>query len=105
KDTRVIYSIYLTHRDPAHWTDPETFNPERFAPGAAEERTPFAYIPFGAGKRNCIGSFYGMTECKAVVSRILQRFQLEIDASRVKPHMAAALEPSPALPARVLRHV
>ena len=47
--TRVVYSIYLTHRHKAHWPDRERFDPERFGPQAGHKPPPYAYLPFGGG--------------------------------------------------------
>ncbi|MCW5853081.1 MAG: cytochrome P450, partial [Anaerolineae bacterium] len=62
-NTRVMYSIYLAHRDPDHWPDPDRFDPDRFSP-ANDRRAPFAYIPFGGGPRICIGAAFAQIEVK-----------------------------------------
>ena len=59
---RVLYSIYLTHRHPAYWTEPNSFNPNRF-----ETRPePYTYLPFGGGPRNCLGAAFAQVETKVV---------------------------------------
>lgn len=61
--TGVVVVPSMVHRDPAYWDDPEVFRPERFVDG--ELKHPYAYIPFSAGSRNCIGEFEGYLRTKS----------------------------------------
>ena len=72
--TIVGFSQYLTHRMPTIFAEPERFLPERFDPDHGEQHPPYAYIPFGAGPRSCIGSGFALMELKTIVPVILQRF-------------------------------
>ena len=57
KGTGVMVSIYALHHDPEYYPDPQNYDPDRFDPSEVERRHPFAFLPFGAGPRNCIGKF------------------------------------------------
>ena len=92
--TRLMASIYLSHRDKRYWGEPEKFRPERFDPKAPKP-PPFTYIPFGGGARTCIGAGFAQVEAKVVLARILQRFTLTSTDRPVHVHMGATLEPRP----------
>ncbi|UCG24392.1 MAG: cytochrome P450 [Chloroflexota bacterium] len=100
-NTRVMYSIYLTHRDGKHWPDPLSFDPERFDRSLRHGRPALAYVPFGGGPRNCIGATFAQVESKVVLARIMQRFDLELVGKKIRPHMGATLEPRPGVTMRV----
>ncbi len=99
--TRVLYSIYLTHRHPQFWESPGQFDPERFSPGRSQSRPPYLFLPFGGGPRNCIGTAFAQVEAKVVLARILQRFNLAQTGPQVHAHMGATLEPRPRVPIRI----
>jgi cytochrome P450 len=101
--TRVMYSIYLTQRDPQHWPDPDAFHPERFDRATGVKPIPFSYIPFGGGPRTCIGAAFAQVEAKAVLARLLTTFDLTLTETRVQPYMGATLEPRPGVLMRVQR--
>ncbi|ELT88169.1 hypothetical protein CAPTEDRAFT_144600 [Capitella teleta] len=65
------------HHDAETWgpTDPLKFEPERFSPEIHDSRHPMAWIPFGAGPRNCVGLRLGMMEFKVVLARIMKKFE------------------------------
>ncbi|GAB0098949.1 Cytochrome P450 [Sergentomyia squamirostris] len=67
-------SAYTLHRNPDVFTDPDTFNPERFINGT--DIPNYAYVPFSAGPRNCIGQKFAMIELKVTLSKILRHFKL-----------------------------
>ncbi|MEO8397498.1 MAG: cytochrome P450, partial [Chloroflexota bacterium] len=101
--TRVLYSIYLTHRDKKYWSEPGKFNPDRFAPEKARQQIPYTFLPFGGGARNCIGTAFAQVEAKIVLARILQTFDLRSTGKTVRPKMGATLEPQPGVLVEVSR--
>ena len=78
KGCQVLVSPYVLHHDPRSFPDPQRFDPDRFAPGRAESIPQFAYLPFGAGPRVCIGNTFAMMAMKLVVATILQQYRLKL---------------------------
>ncbi|XP_059617474.1 cytochrome P450 4d2-like isoform X2 [Phlebotomus argentipes] len=69
--------IYFMGRDPNLYPEPEQFKPERFSlENTTEITNPFAYVPFSAGPRNCIGQKFAMLEIKSMLSKVLSHFEL-----------------------------
>jgi cytochrome P450 len=98
---RMFYSIYLTHRDPQHWAQADSFCPDRFAEG--RKAPPFAYVPFGGGPRACIGAAFGQAEARIVLARLLQTHKFTSLNRQVHAHMGATLEPRPGVFLHVTR--
>lgn len=76
KGAEVSIFVYMLHRDPKVWPDPEKFDPERFSQEASKNRNPYAYVPFSAGPRNCIGQKFAMLEMKATISKVVRKYKL-----------------------------
>jgi len=66
---------WIIHRHKKLWEDPDTFDPERFAPGAKTDRHRYQYLPFGAGPRTCIGARLAMAEAMTVLAIWLARWR------------------------------
>jgi len=81
--TVLVPCIYLAHRRPELYQEPERFEPERFV---ENKFSPYEYLPFGGGSRGCIGTAFSMYEMKLVLASILLRFRLSLaNKSPVRP--------------------
>ena len=77
KGDRVVLFAYGAHHNPAFWENPEEFRPERWMGENAKKRVKYSYLPFGAGKRSCIGGAMSQVENTLALSILLRRFQPE----------------------------
>jgi cytochrome P450 len=68
-------NIYLTHRNPKVWANPDRFDPSRFL---GWKTNPYEFLPFGGGVRRCIGLAFALFEMKHVLRRIVQRTRLRL---------------------------
>src|ERR1700677_2513071 len=90
----VLIMPWLLHRKPSLWEKPDRFDPERFAPERAAARPRFAYIPFGAGPRICIGAAFAMAEATLILATIAQRYRLHLKPGfPVEPQGLITLRP------------
>jgi len=93
-NTVIAICIYTLHRHPNFWDQPDMFIPERFSPENIKRHHKFAYIPFGAGPRQCIGNNFGLMEAALVMACVLQRFELHsIPGMDVQPQALFVLRP------------
>jgi cytochrome P450 len=91
--TVVSIAPWVLHRHRRLWTDPETFDPARFLPGAPPPERG-AYMPFGAGPRICIGAQFALTEAVLVLARLLRAFRIElIGGADVRPRGLVTTQP------------
>jgi cytochrome P450 len=72
---------YVLHRLPSLWDAPDEYDPDRFSPGRSAARPKFAYVPFGAGPRQCIGNQFALIEAQLTVATLARRYRL-----RLAPH-------------------
>jgi cytochrome P450 len=89
----VLLSPYLTHRLPGFWEEPDEFRPERFAAGGSR-RHRYAYLPFGAGRHQCLGSHFFLAEGQLAVAGLLSRFHPRLVGERsIRPRATVTLRP------------
>jgi sterol 14-demethylase len=69
----VVVSPYVAHRLPESFPDPERFDPERAFP-----ENVFAYIPFGGGRRKCVGNAFALLQVKAIFAALLARYEFAL---------------------------
>lgn len=85
KGSQLHLCPYLMHRDPRWFEDPERFDPDRFLPEREAGIRPFAYLPFGAGPRACVGKGFAMMEAVLILSRILLGHQVALAPGQGDP--------------------
>jgi cytochrome P450 len=89
---------YLTHRHPDFWPEPEKFQPDRFLGKQSEGRPKYAYYPFGAGPRICIGNTFALMEATVALATIAQHFRIElVPGQTVLPDPTFTLRPKGAV--------
>jgi len=89
----IMISPWVLHRHLRLWTDPDAFNPARFL-GDAPLVHRFAYMPFGAGPRTCIGAQFALTEACLVLAMMIQRFHVALaDTTPVLPVAVIVTQP------------
>ena len=92
----VVISPWAVHRSPKIWPDPDTFDPRRFdvPTGQFPGGHRYAWFPFGAGPRACIGMQLAMLETPIVLATILQNYRLSTRASSIPLEAAVTLRPA-----------
>jgi len=106
KGAAVFISPYVIHRDRRLWDNPEKFDPERFTDDKVEARHKYAYLPFGAGPRKCIGNTFALTETQLILATLLPRYKLTTKPGyKVEPAAEFTLRVRGGLPMRVVERV
>ena len=75
--TTVVIGTYKMHRRPDLFPNPEKFDPDNFLPERTQNRHYYAYIPFSAGPRSCVGRKYAMIKLKVLLSTILRTYHVK----------------------------
>jgi enediyne biosynthesis protein E7 len=100
----VMISPYTLHRHPGFWPEPNEFRPSRFKDSATPASHRYAYIPFGAGPRVCIGSHLGMLEATLIAAMVARDFRFELaPGARAVPEAMLSLRVRGGLPMTVRR--
>ncbi|UXT22302.1 cytochrome P450 [Agrobacterium tumefaciens] len=100
--TILYVPIYAVHRHTTLWEEPDRFDPSRFEPEKVKARHRYAYMPFGAGPRVCIGNAFAMMEAVAILAVLLQNDHLRNKSpANTEPLMRVTLRPENRLMMRV----
>jgi cytochrome P450 len=103
--TLIVIAPYVLHRHRLLWDDPDVFDPRRFLAGAHGPVDRYAYLPFGAGPRVCIGAAFALQEALFILSAIVRNFSFDIIPHRVVwPLQRVTLRPRGGLPMRIRCH-
>lgn len=85
KNTTILIPIAAIQMDPEYYDEPHKFDPSRFEPEQVEKRHPFAYLPFGEGPRNCIGSRFGKMQTKIGLISLLMKYRFTLSDDIEEP--------------------
>jgi cytochrome P450 len=97
--THLQIPIYSLHRHVRLWDNPNAFDPERFAPDRLASRSRYAYIPFGAGPRVCIGANFAMMEMTVVLATLVRAFRFRpVPGHKPKPIARISLRVNGGMP-------
>jgi cytochrome P450 len=100
----VFVSPYVMHRNPELWENPEAFDPDRFRPENVERRPRYAYFPFGAGPRLCIGQPFALFEGTLLLAMLARRYRLAVlPGHRVELEPLITLRPKGGIPVTLQR--
>ncbi len=97
--TRVHIPIFALHRNARLWQHPTAFDPDRFAPEQAKSRPRYAFLPFGAGPRICIGAGFALIEAAVILATLIRAFRfVPVPGHKPKPVARVTLRPAGGMP-------
>lgn len=96
-------SFYNAHHHPDHWEEPDRFDPARFSPERSASRHRYAWVPFGAGQRLCIGKDLAVMEAQVILALILQRYTFTAQPSAAGAAASGTLRPNKPVPITLAR--
>ncbi|HEY2526512.1 MAG TPA: cytochrome P450, partial [Xanthobacteraceae bacterium] len=103
RGTMIVIAPYVLHRHRRFWRDPDAFDPSRFLGTARNAIDRFAYMPFGAGARTCIGSTFALQEATLILATITKYFDLRLAPDQdVWPLLRVTLRPANGLRMKVI---
>ncbi|XP_017893576.1 probable cytochrome P450 6a21 [Ceratina calcarata] len=83
--TEIVIPVYGMHKDPRYWSDPETFDPDRFSEERKHEIQKMAFLPFGEGMRKCVGTRMALLQVKACLATLVKSYKLELSPKTKLP--------------------
>jgi cytochrome P450 len=99
RGTIVLLSQWVLQRDPRYFEHAEAFEPQRWADGLARRLPRYAYFPFSAGPRTCIGNHFALQEAILVLATLVPRFHFTLQpGAQVTPWPTITLRPRPGVP-------
>lgn len=103
-NTLVLVSIWSTHRDPKVWPNPAGFDPKRWLGDAPKQRPRFSYLPFGGGRRVCVGQGFAMMNATILAAMIAQRFRFDaVPGAKIVLDPTVTIRPLHGIPMTVHR--
>jgi cytochrome P450 len=101
--TRIHISLFALHRNVGLWDNPNAFDPDRFAADRIKTRSRYAFLPFGAGPRICIGAGFAMIEAAIILATIVRAFRFQpVAGHKPKPVAKVTLRPSGGMPLLIM---
>ena len=95
RETVLVMSQWVVHRDARWFDEPAAFHPDRWENDLAKRLPRYAYFPFGGGPRLCIGNTFAMMEATLLLATIAQRFRFSLaPGASVKPMLSVTLRPA-----------
>jgi len=71
----VIFDVQSVHHNPEYYPEPEKWIPDRFMPENRDQLTPYTYMPFGLGPRNCVGMRFALMEAKTAIAYLVHKYK------------------------------
>lgn len=103
KGQSVLVAVYAIHHRPDFYPEPEVFRPERFTPEQEKKLPRYAYMPFGAGPRVCIGNHFAQMEGHLLLATLAQHVSLElVSGQQIKPDLTNTITIRPNHPVQMI---